>query len=219
MRELPILFSGPMVKAILENRKTMTRRVMKPQPPAGYDAPILLTETEYGFRKPSQGHRPFFATPSYQVGDRLWVKETYAERRDVDWRIAPDKARHYAHYKAEDNWVPKDPMNWHEYLGWKSGRFMPKCLARLWLEVTAVRAERLQSITEEDAIAEGVGAGFQMNGGWPDYQHIRNGVCELTQDTAVMSFATLWDSINGKTHPWESNPWCWCYTFKRIEQP
>lgn len=92
---------------------------------------------------------------------------------------------------------------------------MPRSSSRIILKVTGVRVERLQEITEEDAIAEGVGHGFRMNAGWPDYQHIQpNGICELTQDTASMSFASLWESIHGPG-AWERDPWLWVIQFDR----
>ena len=93
--------------------------------------------------------------------------------------------------------------------------FMPKRYCRIRLRLEQVRWQRLNDITEDDAIAEGIGHGFQMNSGWPDYQHIKeNNVCTRTQDCARMSFATLWDSINDRD--WESNPWVLVYTFRRL---
>ena len=99
---------------------------------------------------------------------------------------------------------------------WRPSIFMPKAASRITLEITDIRLDRLLAISEEDAIAEGIGHGFQMNTGWPDYLHIKNGVCELTQDTAIMSFASLWEKINGKGS-WKKNPWVWVVKFSKVD--
>jgi hypothetical protein len=93
--------------------------------------------------------------------------------------------------------------------------YLSKEACRLKLKILSIRVERLHDITEEDAIREGVGAGFQMNGGWPDYTRIVNGICEVTQDCARMSFATLWISINSQ-ESWDSNPWVWRIEFEKL---
>jgi hypothetical protein len=163
MQEKPILFSGPMIRAILDGTKTQSRRVIKPQP----DVDCRLS----------------------RLGDTdLW---TYT-LCDREWRCP------YG--------IPGDISVYR----------MPRWASRINLEITDARVERLNDITEEDCIAEGVGHGFQMNAGYPDYQHIKNGACELTQDTAYASFWSLWDSINGKKHPWSSNPWVWVVVFKLL---
>jgi hypothetical protein len=201
VKEGPILFSGAMVRAILAGVKTMTRRIMKPQPK--YDPPKV---------------QEIWYCP-YKVGDRLWVREAFSpcvcdECRKA-WPKQPDpikikQAPHRVTYRAT-------------YAGpsgiiFRSSIFMPRWASRIMLEVTAVRAERLQEITSEDALAEGIGYDFQMNAGWPDYRHInKSGVCELTQDTPEISFATLWDTINGKRgYGWDENPFVWVISFKRI---
>lgn len=95
---------------------------------------------------------------------------------------------------------------------------MPKAAARLYLKVISCVAEKLQDITEDSAIAEGVGCGFQMNAGWPDYEHInKSGICTLTQDTARMSYASLWDKINGPGS-WDLNPWVWVIKFEIMNE-
>ena len=193
MKETPILFKPEMIRAILDDRKTQTRRLIK------------------------MHHR----CPYGRKGDLLWVKEGFG----LIWLLngyalsgppLPDKS-------DIKNFVPiyKNCMSdFEESLSpyfW-SPLFMFKEHARIWLELTADPIpQRLQDITEEDAIAEGVGHGFQMNAGWPDYEHIKNGICELTQDTARMSFVSLIDKINGP-RSWEKNPWVWKLKFKRIEK-
>lgn len=236
MNEKGIIFSTPMVRAILDDCKGMTRRIIK----CDVSDYRTIGLPEIGVK----GCAP------YAVGHHLYVKETWrvGAWQEDDGAIAVD-------YKADGlvrrEWIEiEDPemferfwiqstddagkagvtldsggaYHWkpgHGPCRWRSARFMPKAVARLWLEVTAIRAERLQEITEADAIAEGVGHGFQMNGAWPDYQHInKHGICELTQDTARMSFATLWDSLNGKRPgcEWSDNPFVFVVAFKKLDK-
>ena len=227
MKELLILFSGPMVEAILEGRKIQTRRtagleVVNENPDAW--AYPLFDKTDpltfYLFRS-KEDSEVFGAKPRYRVGDHLWVKETYQDwcpHWKGMWCGCGSKEMqqelHGVIYRA-DNFVRPPSFNAEAMLKnlpplkWKSGRFMFKKFARLWLEVTEVRPQRLQEISREDAVAEGI---------------FVNKMC-YGQDTADFplrynaadAFADLWDSINGKTHPWESNPYVWAYTFKRLE--
>jgi len=188
MRELPIPFTTEMVRAILEGRKWQTRRVIKPQPRL-YDNNLM------GFnngRKSSlvcditMALRMIPNYAPYQVGDLLWVKET--------WGITPDKY-HRICYKADLQYPEGRPVEGK----WKSPRFMHKAYARLWLlEVTAVRAERLQEISIEDIKAEGVFD--EINSYNPARQ--------------LYAMRKLWDSTNPK-YPWSSNPWVWVYEFKK----
>ena len=186
IREVPIIFSAPMVEAILEGRKTQTRRVLHPQPNIILGQyPDGTIETNLIFRRGDQRIHP-----RYQVGDRLWVKETWND----DWCD-------HVIYKADGG--SAKAAGYATEPKWKSGRFMFKKHARIWLEVTAVRAEQITSITTADAIAEGViaPADCPSDGTW----------------APTLCFAELWDSIHGKTHPWSENCWVWAYTFKRIE--
>lgn len=172
MSEKPILFSGPMVKAIFEGRKTQTRRVVK--------------RNAYGRveRNGKQWHIEDLdavkACPYGVSGDRLWVKETF--------QIVPTgHAGTMPIYRADgdqDRIVPGK---------WKPSIFMPRTASRLTLEITGVRVERLQDISQSDAIAEGVE---------PD-----------SNVTEQSIYAVLWDSINGEKHPRSSNPWVWVIAF------
>lgn len=191
-----MLFNAMMVRAILEDRKTQTRRICKIDPLDGFDNPNCaenLALCPYGV-----------------AGDRLWVREAWARESDL---IAYDKGGNPIFYRADHpTGLFHDSM---EPMHWRPSIHMPRWASRITLEITKVRVERLQDISEEDAIAEGVGHNFVMNGGWPDYQHIdKSGHCTLTQDSAKMSYATLWDSINGKG-AWDANPWVWVIEFKR----
>lgn len=237
MNEKPIIFSGSMVQAILDGRKTQTRRVIRglgnrphydrllgewtlSEPPCRYTGTELW---QMRGASPSVGDWIWilqtaaddFATyplkcPYGKPGDRLWVRETWNrdERNEdclfyaADYAIVPHPKAHTV-----------KPAT---YPGCKPSIHMPRWASRINLTVLDVGVERVQDISEEDAIAEGVGHGFQMNAGWPDYQHIdKHGVCSLTQDTARMSFASLWDSINAKRgFGWDVNPWVWVVTFR-----
>lgn len=191
MRELPILFKAEMHLAIREGRKTETRRIIKGPICFGVDGAVFSLANGLKLLK-----------PRYQVGDRLWVKESYRPYRDEngDDVIAPS-ATNPAVYRLDY------PSNRGE---WKSAMFMPKWAARTWLEVTGVRAERLQEITEEGAKAEGVQS-------WPfdPQQHMTTGELGIEQPYRG-GFACLWDDIN-EEHTWKSNPWVWVYQFKLLE--
>ena len=200
MKERPILFSGPMVKAILEGRKSQTRRVMKPQPiklpydhifPSGEHGLMSDTPHQYGS---SMAH----FCPYGKVGDRLWVRETL--RR--------------AESGTPTRYLDGCPvMRDGESIDWPFKRspwpsiFMPRWASRISLEITGVRVERLQEITEEDAVAEGCELMVGVTAG---------GCIGLV--SARYAFRKLWDSINGKKYPWSENPWVWVIEFKRIEK-
>lgn len=190
----PILFSTEMVQAILAGRKTQTRRIIKIK-----TTPFIENLSEESMKKhlESPGAREIYG--GYNAGDILWVRETSVFLHN-QWI-----------YKAENLSEMK------LFSGWKPSIFMPKEAARIFLKVTNVRVERLQDISEVDAIAEGV---IQHSDyGSTGYIHYGRREEALTDIDAVWSFQTLWDSINAKKHPWESNPWVWVYDFERIEKP
>jgi hypothetical protein len=162
VKEKPILFSTPMVKAILEGRKTMTRRVIQPQPDK--DAPCIAYSTIEGFQTaPEQADEIWAQTeegqsvqlkPLCKRGDILWVKETWCA-------LTPEHIIEGSYvYKADADTdterIRKEYIQRGYPYQWKSPRFMPREAVRLFLEVKAVRIERLRDITEEDAKAEGV---------------------------------------------------------------
>ena len=123
------------------------------------------------------------------MGDRLWVRESF-HATDIG---------HAVHYKAKDG----EP-NW---MKWKPSIFMPRWASRILLEITEVRTERLQTITPEDCKAEGINLDTDP---FPTIN---------APDKYLRCFQTLWDSLNTKKgYGWEKNPWCWCLSFKRIEQ-
>lgn len=193
MKEKPILFSTPMVKAILEGKKTQTRRVINPQPnwcngkPENrgdhfiYWSPISASD---GGDVDFTGE---MVKSKYQKGDILWVRETFQKIE-----------RNRFIYKA-------DPIIWGGK--WKPSIFMPKEAARIFLEVINVRAERLWDISEFDARKEGVEELHEWHeDGTPD------------EHSFIDSFVVLWDKINGKKHPWATNPWVWVNEFKKKDE-
>lgn len=200
IKEKPILFSTPMVKAILSGVKTQTRRVMKPQP---------VIEKGVWRWKPKAGYdicldaHPDIALKyaPYQIGDRLWVRET--------WGYIGDNIGHVG-YRAEGQFTESLVSKWRPSI------FMPRWASRITLEVTGVRVERLQDITESDAIAEGSGPGYIL--AYPTIFHKGLEGYKETPENYREGYHRLWDSINGKKYPWESNPWVWVIEFKREEK-
>lgn len=202
MRERPILFSAPMVRAILEGRKTQTRRVVKL--PEGHsiiprgDVPGFFT-----LRTKAVSHHKVeprgVTCPQGAPGDRLWVREGVHCDEDKGWCYDADG--------TPMNWRPQDEdvgVAWLETRpakrSWYPSIHMPHWASRLTLEIVSVRVERLQEISENDAEAEG---------------------CEpalpVSDKRWVCGYRRLWESINGKRAPWASNPWVWVIEFKRVE--
>lgn len=189
MKEHPIMFSTEMVKAILEGRKTQTRRVIK------YQAEHRLSH------------------PYYKVGDVLWVKETFMydnkeyveEYKKNPWMGTPDQSNAEVYYKANE----EHPEIFH----WRSPMFMPHWASRIDLKIINIRAERLQDISEEDCAAEGVR--WMNNGNCKDcFQWTVTGEGKDWYDYADDCYKNLWNKINGKKYPWNSNPWVWVIEFE-----
>jgi len=224
MREKPILFSTPMVQALLNTKpftwpaepidpykpfKSMTRRVIHPQPDK--DEPNIVYTTIEGFQTAPPGEEIWAETekgesvrlkPKYEKGDVLWVRETwstmpYGQCNDGSVNLE------YA-YKADGSLgnfpeitIAKNLDKWHPSI------HMPREAARLFLEVKSVRVEQLQDISEKDAKAEGVGK-------LPPWAEC---------GTFLRGFEALWDNLNAKRgYSWESNPWVFCYEFMRVEK-
>lgn len=200
MTTRPILFSAPMVRALLAGRKTQTRRIVRRQPPAGWDRAVWYAAPVMGWtpdREPSsRWHKE--RCPYGVEGDALWVKETFAYR---DREYHPEGGYWYA---ATDDYEGKSV----------SPLFMPRWASRITLRVTSVRVERLQAISESDAKAEGVD---EMDGMVDDAA-----ICRAAKAAGVMvesraaQFGALWDSINGKRAPWASSPWVWVVGFEVV---
>ncbi len=212
MKEHPIIFSGPMVKAILDGRKTMTRRIVKKAwdgltwagdvHPARVDGWIAWWPSGTAeFTKRAYEHG--FPCPYGIPGDRLWVWEAWCLPDPTDKRTIC--------YRASGDPVTTGAK-------WKPSIHMPGWASRITLEIVSVRVERLQEITEEGAIKEGITK--------IDFYRLldeRQRTDQLDRIFGgkslphyVRQFASLWDSLNGKKHPWSSNPWVWVIEFKKI---
>lgn len=206
MREKPILFNGPMVRAILAGQKSQTRRVCNPQPSANAHV------TTFG-GKPM---RSWWETggdikccPHGQVGDRLWVRESYADLRGTGIEHRPDTSRPIQRYAYSADTLPGSAGDFARKdfgIRWRPSIHMPRDACRLVLEVTHVRVEQLQAISDADCLAEGIQA--CRDGGY----HVERG--SHYSHHPVESFASLWASTGA---PWESNPWIWAITFKRVQ--
>lgn len=216
MKERPVIFSGEMVRAILDGRKTQTRRVMKVQPKQhdhkNYDAPWACEspdyynthEADWACRYCGEGigmdGQSVYRCPFGQVGDRLWVRETFAAF-DADWKH-PGKPHDLRDgpwpnvvYPASVAKIPDGTC--------RPSIHMPRWASRITLEITAVRVERLNDISHDDAKAEGCCYG--RGGGVPDFAV-----------TPADHFPTLWASIYGE-ESWCANPWVWVIEFRRVE--
>lgn len=187
MKERPILFSGPMVRAILAGQKTVTRRVVREKKcTTCNDVGEVHAGTEHGLTiRPCPRCDGVRRCPYGAPGDRLWVRET--------WRYLGDGVTLYRadipdHLARRTTWHPSIHMRRHR--------------SRLTLRVTDVRVERLHAIDEADAIREGVDAVSVAD-------VPRNGTLSRRDD-----FAQLWEKINGKRAPWASNPWVWRVAFE-----
>jgi hypothetical protein len=242
MKDKPILFSGPMVRAILDGRKTMTRRTVKPQPPAGSkvwrgqdglwrwatnqsDTPIAWDGT------PDTGLIP---CPYGPVGRRLWVKETWSPDHRAFYPHFPvvyrvDNPIHDSEIEGGKVYSP-EAKEWFQFR-WRPSIHMPRWASRITLEVTGVRCERVQEISEEDAECEGCpecpdcqGVNWSRWGRGARDDALSNaaggmpwstcfGACE--GKSAKEWFAELWQSINGPGS-WEANPWVWVVEFRRL---
>jgi hypothetical protein len=203
--ERPILFSGEMVRAILDGRKTQTRRIFKPeninigQHIAGGFYYHTFAKNKGGVYCNGQGQfNPeswLHYCPYGQPGDKLWVRETW-QANDVD---IERKDKSAIEYRATSFVETLD--------GWKPSIHMPRWASRILLEVVNVRVERVQDISGNDCIAEGIERGVE--GG---------SVCHFRDEIvsgAVECYKYLWDSINAKRgYSWESNPWVWVVEFQ-----
>jgi len=216
MKELPILFSTPMVQAIIEDRKEMTRRT------AGLDHINIIPESWICLDLNENGFMKFFnekanlktsAKPRYQVGDILWVKETFS--------FAPLTKETKPFYPELSDYIYKAGSNFIS-VKWKSSLFMPKKASRLWLEITSIKCERLKDITNKDAFAEGIEWKIKYPEESPETKYYRD---YMFNDrfwageyfNAKNSFFTLWKKINGN-ESLKSNPWVFVYSFKKINK-
>ncbi len=216
----PILFNTEMVRAILDGRKTCTRRVIKPQPQSG------LCYTYAGSHKdcigkwtyPNRGAHKLWGegyklpenikdeelskrwNPPYHTDDILYVRETWSEGYEDGTYI----------YRADDKLADLPTFKESSKLIYRPSIHMPKGAARIWLRVTDVRVERLQEINGDDALAEGADKYIHANG-------------TLNENQTITSFIGIWNSTIKKSdldrHGWDASPWVWVIEFERCEKP
>ena len=230
MKERPILFSGAMVRAILEGRKTVTRRAVKghqiPKESPGETDPELRW-TAIGQRHPRWGFIVPGATeeqcaaalgimgvcPYGKPGDRLWVRETWARVGTTDPGYLVYRATYPACLPPGLERVPADIRD--AGYRWRPSIHMPRAACRILLEITAVRVERLQGISDEQAIAEGIERDAAHPTLWKRGPLL--GDQNIVQVTAFpkLAFRSIWESING-AESWAANPWVWVVEFKRV---
>lgn len=224
MRERPILFSGPMVRAILSGQKTQTRRAIKLKTGDTFDEQALAGAIQEWqpvhdnvAGKAVAKRAALIQCPYGKPGDRLWVRETWAGPlvTNEKWESvsAPSEIERpeYCVYAADGGPAPEF-MDADDILRcrWTPSIHMPRWASRITLEITGVRVERLQDISEDDAAAEGV---ERDSDGWLDYLMPSTQCCVSARE----SFRTLWESING-AGSWEANPWVWVVEFSRIQE-
>lgn len=211
----PILFNTEMVKAILDVRKTTTRRIVKLQPELFYEScgqRDIVNPNEIAFKIMEHGGKDLLMLPPYQPGDVLYVRETFAKYNCAEKEcIMADYSgcNGCTHTKDGYCYVYKSSHEYDVNVKWKPSIFMPKEAARIFLRVTGVRAEKLQDITEDEAKLEGC---LNVIGGIQD-----------CRGSAKHQFTRLWDSTVKKSdlplYGWDANPWVWVYEFERCEKP
>ena len=197
MKEHPILFSAAMVRAILEGRKTQTRRIINPQPKNRrggrwmycYESMNKKEEGSFYYSWPDKNGNGFadrgpesqitYPCPYGKVGDRLWVREA--------WAVHPETGSLL--YRADDD-APENTR-------WKPSIHMPRKHSRILLEMTSIKVERLQAISREDALAEATDN-------------------DPAEADPIAGFAEYWNYING-AESWETNPWVWVVGFRKVE--
>jgi hypothetical protein len=228
MKERPILFNGPMVRAIIANRKKKTRRVMKNQPNIDPQTGDWL----FTFSDGRQEVHPIkewvdvqikLHCPYGKVGDRLWVRETWAKMpgdADPGWSARyvcyrADNSCYIVHYGGESNRAvhlkhfDKTPDKWRPSI------HMPRNASRILLEITDIQAEPLTYIDESDAVLEGIESFRPVPGDGPAETLYLNYETGMWTTSARYSFDTLWESVYGPKS-FEANPWVWVISFKVI---
>lgn len=244
MKERPIIFSADMVRAILDGRKTQTRRAVKPQLPSDFSFAKFLADGRAVFDVGNGWGVEYVNCPYGAIGDRLWVREkwrvvgwddggpytieyadgsTMQEKENFDY----DYEKYMRYYEQSDKECTDAGLELDEndcYIlkdgvvptRWRSPIHMPHWASRITLEITDIRVERVQEISERDAGKEGIQDIYV-----PGVVYIGNGetVPKATEATDVETYQYLWDSLNAKRgYPWSSNPWVWVIEFERLPQ-
>ncbi|HDZ0930051.1 TPA: hypothetical protein RRU91_003393 [Klebsiella quasipneumoniae] len=207
MTERGMIFNAEMVRAILDGRKTQTRRPIKWKQTRFTEIGEREDGSKWPWSEDAEHACDFWhPCPFGDVGDRIWVRETWAEAG----ASAPDLKLYRANYPEHvpsiyENVPPAEEIRWTPSI------HMPRTASRIQLEITDVRVERLNAISEEDARAEGIIDGGCLNCGEPEPCG-----CANPDPDATDAFAYLWQSIYGQ-ESWNANPWVWVISFERIE--
>ena len=222
MSEKPIIFNGDMVRAILRGDKTQTRRCVKPQPlEESNECCQVLTDTTHWIFCESDGEDSWrttdeFKCPYGNVGDELWVRESF----DIEsFGAGVAQIRYEADNARGDNRGVSD-RKLPDRLGGVPSIHMPRHCSRIQLRITDVRVERVQDITAADCLAEGIAGldAYRTN----ILEQSAEWTKERIERMTIVQFKNLWDSINGKPRAdgvdisWNANPYCWCISFERI---
>jgi hypothetical protein len=213
VKERPILFQGAMVRALLAGTKTQTRRTVKPQFGPDAEPEEMCATSSEGWQMAGHSGRWWdvceaddqraIRCPYGQPGDRLWVRETWRYREIGEGKHRELGAYVYRSTENVDGFV--EP--------WKPSIHMPRAASRILLEVTGVRVERLQAISDADAAAEGCPCyvcGRTMDGRSEDDCHC------FHRKADARDYRDLWESINGDGS-WDANPWVWVVEFRRVQ--
>ena len=201
MKERPILFNADMVNAILDGRKTQTRRIVKPTKDRNGSgcqlAPCEIAGEVNG--------GDYALCPYGQPGDRLWVRENFLYLMHGD--VTAGDIKYCASIDSRSAAGSKNPGYW-----WRKrpSIHMPRWASRITLEIVSVRVERLKQMSERDALQEGIGLVLADN--WPDPKAMSEAVAKSRR----AGFKLLWESING-AESWDANPWVWVVEFRRVE--
>ncbi|MDV0622265.1 hypothetical protein RZO95_09840 [Klebsiella variicola subsp. variicola] len=220
MKERGMIFNGEMVRAILDGRKTQTRRPIKWKQTRFTEIGEREDGSKWPWSEDAEHACDFWhPCPFGAVGDRIWVRETFqGPLFDYDLMDnyckdpTPFEKPEFCVYKADGVPAPEfydadDEL----HCCWRPSIHMPRWASRILLEITDVRVERLNAISEEDARAEGIIDGGCLNCGEPEPCG-----CANPEPDATDAFAYLWQSIYGQDN-WNANPWVWVIEFKRVE--
>jgi hypothetical protein len=204
-----------MVQAILEGRKTSTRRIIKPQPKQPVPLGFISGSTDnkrigyYGWGQDEYGGIIDIAKPPYKIGDILYVRETWCQSTEIE----PNYGKQQYHYKASpDDFIRQAPEG---FIKWKPSIHMLKSAARIFLKVTDIKVERLQNITEREALKEGIRR-YHFNLNMPDAYG------DALYTDHKLAFKQLWNStVNKKNidkYGWDADPYIWTIEFQRVEK-
>lgn len=200
IREKGLIFNSEMVRAILDGRKTQTRRPIKWKQTRFTEIGEREDGSKWPWSEDAEHACDFWhPCPFGAVGDRIWVRETW------------NKYGGLLTYRADHDWIDDMRKETVCTAKWVPSIHMPRWASRILLEITDVRVERLNAISEEDARAEGIIDGGCLNCGEPEPCG-----CANPEPDATDAFAYLWQSIYGQEN-WNANPWVWVIEFKRVE--